>query len=250
MIKNEFKYSDYDTCKVQINFIHSSDRTLSKQLTYYTAYQEIDGKKITYKITVPKTGRISLGVFPYDSDTSYDVSYRLLDKNKKQLVKEKYQTSLDSDNEANNKYYTLNKGTYYVQVDTNCVFYDIAYRFTPTKDQSGTQKSKAKAIKMNGSDVEGYFTNTEKKSKVDWYKINVTATKYIEIFIGYYSDGNFKYELVDSNGKVVKSKVFKGEYVGAYDYTVYGTLNKGTYYIKITKLEATGSMSYYINVKS
>ncbi|MBE5967440.1 MAG: hypothetical protein E7255_10860 [Lachnospiraceae bacterium] len=116
------------------------------------------------------------------------------------------------------------------------------------KRQAGSSKSKAKLLKTKGSEAEGYFTISDKVSKVDWYKFSVPAPgQHVGLTLYYMLDGDISYQILDSKGKIVYDSDEEGELPeGFYRFWMNGEYSKGTYYVKVFKGSKKSSFNYTI----
>lgn len=238
--------------KVKLYAISDEARTLTMKKTT-VAFQNADNKKIIYKINVKNEGALTFALTPYDNSNGGSAYFQLLDKNKKKITKNSYVTSIQNDDmtfDPVSKYYTVTKGTYYLQIDAECMLYELKSTFYKSASrQAGAKKTNAKLLKIGGKAAEGHFTIADKTTKVDWYKFNISSDQYARIFIGYELDGDMEYEVIDSKGKIIFNssngkKCLEGCYYhwGDYQYS------KGYYFIKLYKASKSSSYSYAITV--
>lgn len=235
------------TFKVKIYSISGGERTLSDDKATI-AYQATANGKILYKLSVKDTKLLRFLITPYDNSNGGGAYFRLLDKNKKQLTDKSYVVSeLNDENEYGPiiKYYTVNKGTYYLEVSAKCSFYQLKSMAANVKKQAGSSKSKAKLLKNQGKAAEGYLTISDKTSKVDWYKFSVpTSVQYIDFTIAYMIDGDIVFQILDSKGKIIFDNSDTESRDGSYYHWVGNTYSKGTYYVKVLKGSKNSSFNY------
>jgi hypothetical protein len=235
---------------VKLYTISSASRTLvSGKPT--VAYQDSDGKKITYKIVVKNSGLLQFMITPYDNTKGGGVTnIQLLDKNKKKITNsDKVITQLNSDGTYDPmiKYYTVTKGTYYLQLSTNGNVYELANYFSEGVSKAGNNKSNSKLLKSGSKAVDGYFTNSDKTTKIDWYKFNVSSSQRIKLTLGYQLDGDIVFEVLDSKGKVLWNSNEEMECLEGYYYVwIERDYAKGTYYVKVYKGSNSSSFTYVI----
>ncbi len=250
--KNEYP-SGITTFKVKLYSISNEERTLSADKTI-VAYQASDDDKIIYKLDIKDTKILNFYITPYNNSKGGSAYFRLLDKNKKQLTSKSYVVS-DRNDEAQYdpiiKYYTVNKGTYYLEVNADCSIYQLQSKAFDVNKQAGSSKSKAKLLKNEGEAAEGYFTVSDSTSKVDWYKFTVTkSSQYVDFSIGYMLDGDIKFEILNSKGKVLYDSSKETECLeGYYYHWAGGKYAKGTYYIKVYKGSKNSSFDYAVVLK-
>jgi|GEM_PF-803305 len=227
---------------VALMLIPGGTRTV-KANTEYLAYQNYNTDPVYYKISVKEPSLLTINIDPEKNDIG-SAKIALLDSKKKAITDERY-ISLYGD--PIQHYFVLNKGTYYLKVDTGVGAYLFKYKLTAVSDKSGASKSKATNIKVGGSAVKGYCLVSDKTSKADWYKFSLTSSKTIKIDISSQMDGDMKVEVYDSKGYMIGSALL-------YDDSSSRTINleklaKGTYYIKVFKSESYSSGYYSIKVK-
>jgi hypothetical protein len=236
---------------VKLYTISSEARTLvSGKPT--VVYQNSTDKKIIYKIVVKNAGLLQFMITPYDNSNGGVANIQLLDKNKKKLTKSDKVISYfntEGTYDPIMKYYTVTKGTYYLQVNTDCNVYELEDMFTKGVSQAGSNKSNAKLIKVGGKAAEGYFTISDKTTKIDWYKFTVSSSQYVKLTLGYQLDGEIVFEILDSKGKVLWNSNDETECLEGFYYHWAGKeYSKGTYYIKVYKGSNLSSFTYALIV--
>ncbi len=239
--------------KVKLYVVGGESRDLAIGKTA-VAYQASDDKKITYKISVKNTGSLIFSLTPYDNSKGGSAHFRLLDKNKKVLTKNSYAESYRNDDgtyDPTEKYYTVTKGTYYLQVDSDSSLYELTGAYYKNANQAGTKKSNAKSIKIGGKTVEGYFTVSDKTTKAAWYKFTVPSSQYTNLDFVYKADGKVVFQIFDAKGKIVfDSKKEFNIKEGYYVYWAGKTYSKGTYYLKVYKGSKESSFQYAFQVNN
>lgn len=114
---------------------------------------------------------------------------------------------------------------------------------------AGKSKSNAKLMKVQQTMAEGYFTSADKSSKVDWFKFTLKSDQYVQLYMSYFLDGEFDYEIIDSNGKVLYQLSHEvGSSEGYYDTWCGKNFKKGTYYIKVYKKGNFSSVNYVFKI--
>jgi hypothetical protein len=251
---NKYSYSyGIKTYKVKIYSISGEDRTLSDGKAT-VAYQVSDKDKIIYKFNIKDTKLLGFRIVPYDNSSGASAYFRLLDKHKKQLTGKSYVASLqniESKYDPIDKYYTVDKGTYYLEVDVSCSIYKLESKVFDVNKQAGSSKSKAKVLKNKGSAAEGYFTVSDKTSKADWYKFSATSSRqYINFTIGYIHDGDIIFQILNSKGEILYDASEETGYEeGSYYHWVEKSYSKGTYYVKVFKGSKNSSCVYTVVLK-
>lgn len=232
---------------VKLYELNGSDRTITNGKTTLS-YQDKASKKINYKITVKSKSVLKFKVVPYDSSEGWNVTFSLLDKNKKVISKgSKIYSDRDDGGEYDNlgKVYTVPAGTYYVEISASSKLYELSYAYDKAVKNAGTTKAKAKNLKIMQTQANGAITFADKVSSVDWFKFTVTSQQYVQLYIDCLLDGKFDFEILDSKGNVLYKfskknevdKVFISGWCG-------GTFDKGTYYIKVYKKGKSSNVSY------
>ena len=247
-ISSYYKDADADY-KINIESFSGGNRTL-KNGSVYGSYQDKTFKKIIYKIWVPQTGDATFFMIPINQSPKDTAKISLLDKNKKKISTSAAITTTYDDSIKKYvlaQYYTIKKGTYYIQVESTCGIYFSNYNFTKLTDQSGASKAKATSLKVGGAGKTGGILLSDKTSTADWYKFTLSSNRKTTISIDHLSDGPLKCIIYDSKGnEVYKMDLDAGSY-NNYCYSI-GKWSKGTYYIKIYKTNKLSSMDYTISV--
>lgn len=242
-LKEESSYY-IEKFKITLDLISEEDRSL-KEGVEYLAYQDKSSRKTTYKISVPEQGGLQLVIKPLDNKV-HDAVIQIYDKNMKKLTPKDNITAYNY-NKGNTmyQYYSLKKGTYYVQLETKCGFYTIQTANSAIKNMGGSSKSSARNINIGGSAVTGNLFITDSKTNIDWYKFTLKSTSDFYFDFTHQSDGINGFDIIDSKGNVVIT--MDDDYKeGLYSFYGVYTLDKGTYYIKIYKKEKYSSMSYIL----
>ncbi|MDF2589001.1 MAG: peptidase domain protein [Anaerocolumna sp.] len=232
---------------ISLNLINNNVRTL-KHKKVQIAYQDSDSEKMLYKLTVTKPSVIGL-TMQLDDDYDFDAYFQLLDSKKKKVSSNQYSESqVEQGVNYIVKYYTLEKGTYYIQVDTICGLYSLASSFEGVKNESGSSKSNAKTIKVGGSQLGGYLKVTDKITKENWFKFTLNKDQYINFYYSTKLDGDIKIEIINEKGEIVYNddKLLQGFYNY---YRKNYWLKKGTYYFRISKSNKYDSIAYNILIK-
>jgi hypothetical protein len=248
-LNDDYSIYDYSTFKVQLIIYNTGDRTLTNNVVYYS-YQESKSKEITYKVYAPKNGLITIDTGFFGIEDVVDISYQLYDSKKNKLsLRSTYVTDGDDAGKkySDSKYYTVKKGTYYIKVKITSGVYAIRYTFGAKSDGAGTKKSNAKKLKVGGAAVSGYITAADKTSNIEWYTFTLKSDGNFKAVVDYKSDNIFRYDLLDSKGKLLYSvNCQEGFYISNIHSSYY---MKGTYYLKVYKLDKQGSVSYNINIE-
>ncbi|WP_343209491.1 hypothetical protein [Anaerolentibacter hominis] len=244
------KVSTYSTtgCIVAVGLgaFSSGNKTIKSKTWYISAFADSSTAQY-YKLSVSKQSKIVV-----ETQGEYSRYITICDKNKKAVTEECY-TSTDG-----KMTFVVPKGTYYVKVKSTDDLLRLRATVTALSDKTGTSKSKAKALKVNGSKVTGLVTTSDKTSKADWVKFTNPKNQKINVYItGDITSGTIEMEFFSSNGKSMGTQTVNSYRNNGYVnlYTIGSgysgkTLAKGTYYIKITKDTKKTTGVYTIQVKN
>ena len=126
-------------------------------------------------------------------------------------------------------------------------------------ENSGSSKSKAKSISKGGK-KKGLVTATQSKTSADWYKIKVNSNQAVnlDVYTETGGSGGIKITVYSGSKSMGSSEFYNGSSPDSYSgrlelYTTIngvhmGYLQKGTYYIKVTKY-GSGNGYYEIQWK-
>lgn len=222
----------------------------------YNAASLSSTKYYYYKVKTTKTGYLTIE-FPWGTNgDSSSYSVKLMNSSKKKNL----YNGVTKVNSGKNyvTYAGVPKGTYYVAVKTTDAMYGIKISAKYPTEKSGTSKAKAKSI-MKGSTKKGIITATQSRSSADWYKIKVNSNQkvYLDVLTrtGGYS-GGIRVTVYSTKKTMGSSDFYNSNdpesYAGSLElYTTIngvrvGYLQKGTYYVKVSKY---GSGSGYYELK-
>lgn len=156
-------------------------------------------------------------------------------------------------------YAVAGKKTYQIKmtsIDTNGTsFFQLYYKFTARKENSGDKKKKAVAVTL-GKTVEGTVLAAESEKKTDWYKIKIKKNSKLQFqYSGSVSSGAIVFDVYDSKGNALMTSGSINCIDGSGNATLHkktggSTLGKGTYYVKVTKnIKATSGIYSWIMIK-
>jgi methionine-rich copper-binding protein CopC len=173
----------------------------------------------------------------------------LTNAKKKVISEEEWVSSIN-----NNQFtFAVKKGTtYYFLVTSNGVsagnFQSITVKNTAIKEKSGAKKKKAVAIKAKKT-VKGTILPESKAA--DWYKITVKKKKAVTINFNCNVTGGLVITVYTKGGKKIGDNTNSGSNQSlALTYsTTYQKVNKGTYYIKISRKNSLSSGTYSLKWK-
>lgn len=208
------------------------------------------GQPTWIKFTAKNDGYLKITAT--NASTYYAGSYvygkwQLFDKKKTTAVSPvmNYNTNATEDL-YHSDYYGVKKGTtYYLQVLADGGV-KLNATFTKVTDKSGAKKTKALNIK-NKKSATGLIRVGDKNS--DWYKINLTSAKKLNIILTPYTNDLL---FITLSGPGVYTKTFK---VGSASqgqknpFTTTGKVKAGTYYIQVKPATKTCSGYYKLTWK-
>lgn len=185
----------------------------------------IDEKPAYFKIKAPSSGCIKLEIKVLGGSSKY-IETTFTNSKKKNLMDEEVDPGV--------YYYGVNKGTYYIKVNTDKA-YKIRYTFESIKDKKNTTKKKASSLKQKKTE-KGFFICKDKKSR--WYKLTLKKAQTVKLTLGANTDEyGFSYAITDSKGKGIDYNDFKGKK------QFKKKLKAGTYYLEISPSISSGSFS-------
>lgn len=224
-----------------------SENVISIELNEdFTGYQDETAVIKLYQITMKNTGMLRVTLTPQDTSQMHSVKLQILDSNKEKLGVETlhYTNHVNGIYGSVSKKIRLNKGTYYIQVNTSCGYYDIRYTNTRMIDIAGSSMEDAMPIKVDGIGVKGFCTVSDSTADVDWFKFTLTKYKELDIKIISETEGALLFELCNSDGETY----FKTFELENSHFGLGKALTRGTYYIKIYKDNKNSSGTYSIKV--
>lgn len=169
-----------------------------------------------------------------------------------------------SNGNGNKKVYGVKKGiTYYfrIKIDSKYtsqddnehdnVFARIKVKETAIKEKSGSSRKKALSLKA-GKTVKGVIAAGDTTD--DWYKFKVKKKKKIKIKVSGEDDGLLGISITESDGQFLMIEDSDEYYDQMYQMArglsdIQAKLEKGTYYIKITRLRPKSSGYYKLQWK-
>ena len=197
-----------------------------------TGFLSIDDETDFYKITTQSAGRINLDLYFY---MEY-IGYEILDADGIKIISpyDMY-GGTETSPKIQNITIDLEKGTYYLKIkkSSKCTgVYKIKGSFKAANNsdtKSNNTINSAQSLTINGKEFRGFLGVLEQN---DFYKVTLSKKGYLTMAINSYKEARYL------NVTIYKSdKVTQLESATLYwdtDY-LYKELDKGTYYIKITK---------------
>lgn len=226
--------------------------TMMLGMTTSAAIKQVDkvdnsSKYKYYKVQMRKPGIIAFTGFSQNSNGQVgSIKVDICNKKKKKLNGASIKVK---DNTRLNKFFAVNKGTYYLRVKNSNMFrlyYDSGY----VKDVSSSKQSRAKSLKK-GTEYHGVLGIGESKRKVDYYKIVLRKPQIVRLAMRADSSvSSTTIEFAPSKslnlGKSFKYKLKNKEISRQFVTGIYGKLPKGTYYIKVyrTNKKASNNGTY------
>ena len=156
--------------------------------------------------------------------------------------------------------YAVKKGkTYKFKVTSNDVggtqFYQFHLKFTERKEASGDKRKKAVEVKYN-KDASGLVFAEDSLKTADWYKITNSKKRKVKLsYSGSITSGSMVFDIYDSKGKKFASYSVVSRVGEKKQCLLVNTkddlkLDKGTYYIRVTKSGKTASGIYTIRMSN
>ena len=128
----------------------------------------------------------------------------------------------------------------------------VRYKFSKVKTKKNTKKSKAVSIKK-GKTVKGVLTAEESKRTSRWYKIVIPKKRKVSITAkNLAGEGQKMYLYKKGKSNIIASGEKELAYMGKngkYAFKTRFPLEKGTYYLKVTKERKNASVYYSIRWK-
>ncbi len=200
-----------------------------------------------YKIKVPSDGiiKIEAGIDPttkYETKTSFNT---LLLNSKKKAISD---VTVSGDGAQ----YCVKKGTYYLKATNKDGIVVARYKFSKVKTLKNTKKSKAISIKK-GKTAKGILLAGESKKESRWYKIVISKKRKVSITAkNLAGEGQKVYLYKKGKSRLMASGSNELAYMGEngkYAFKTRFPLDKGTYYLKVTKKSKKASVYYSIRWK-
>lgn len=177
-----------------------------------------------FKIKVPSSGCVKLELKKLDGPSEY-ITTTFTNSKKKYMT---------SEIDPGVYLYGVNKGTYYVKVETDNT-YKIRYTFENIKDKKNTTKKKAVSLQQKKME-KGFFALKEEKNR--WYKLTLKKAQTLNLTFNANTDEyGFSYAITDSDGKRIDYNEFSGKK------QFKKKLKAGTYYLEISPSISSGSFS-------
>lgn len=215
-------------------FYNGANRTLSngKQI----AVGQEDGQTNYFKFTAVNSGYITT----YGDKSAGYYQVALCNSSKKALSGNTYLRY--------NPTYGVKKGTtYYIKVVSS---YNsnggYTFKATNTKisEKSGSKKSKAVTIKKSATKK---GTIVAGSSQADWYKFKLTSKKSVKIYFKGRTNDQLKITVYKGSKKIGSSTLYYND--TSCTLSSNGKLSKGTYYIKIQRVNSKSSGWYSLKWK-
>lgn len=231
-----------NTVKVSASVYTRADKTIKSGQTI-TYYRNKSDDVYWFKYKAEKTGMLSISV------TRQYGSYIHIANAKKKIITDEIWVSEAIGNYTAN--IAVKKGkTYYIQVTaigSDCPN-TISVKNSAVKEKSGAKKKKAVAIKAKKK-VKGTIIVGDKTA--DWYKFTVKKKKAVTMNLSGDVQGSLTITVYKKNGKKIDSCKWYG---GATKLKLTcsrtrGKVDKGTYYIKISRSNAKSSGKYTLKWK-
>lgn len=196
-------------------------------------YHEIKTEKMGY---IKVEGRMG-------SESGLPSSISLCNENQKVISDTAYLTEKNSCS----AYFAVKKGSYFIGSKGRGA-YELRYTFYPVTENSGSAKGKAAALKQ-GRKITGAVYCEDKKTKYDWYQVNLKKKQKLAMTISARTNKNLTIKLIpkDENTKL-SVDTWKVQADNGKKITTKETIPQGIYYIQVGKTEEKGSGYYEITL--
>jgi|GEM_PF-960267 len=217
---------------VEPNDTISTANTLSLDNATKTGFFSINDEKDIYKFTTSASGRVTLTISSYMEDLNYEI----LD-GKGAIISEYYKDYIIGGSESSSKSSTINidldAGTYYLKIDkyidtTGIYTIKGSFKASNTQDNGNNSFSKAQTLSVDGKEFKGFLGVL---GESDYYKVILSKKGYLGVAFNSYKQTSYA-DITIYNDKFTKVTDF---YTGSDIDFSDKELEKGTYYIKISK---------------
>ncbi|WP_246017766.1 Ig-like domain-containing protein [Mesobacillus subterraneus] len=202
--------------------------------TLVNGYLSWNDKVDVYKITVPKSGRVSIDLSSFVDKTTY---VSLID-NKNNIIIDDYINSSSINPAAYKEQRDLEPGTYYLKIfngdeysiNTGKYQLKVGILLANSDDKepnNGTVNAQPLAFSQQTS---GFLSWND---SVDVYKITVPKSGRIYFDFSSYIDTRASITLLDSFNKVIADDIVYGSSANPGKFNGYSDLSSGTYYLKV-----------------
>ncbi len=253
-------YGDTTQSAFTVTYVPAKSTTSSSTLkSNKDFYASVAGTGYRYYKVTTAGNRLLTITFPWGDGTNSKYKVKLMNSKKTKTL-----SGLKTIDSSTNytTYAAVPKGTYYVAVSTatdSC--YSINVKQGKVTEKSGSSRSKAMSI-SKGNTKKGLITATQSKTSADWYKIKVNSNQKVNLDILTKTGGAGGIKVTVYSGSKTKSmgsvEFYNGSSADSYAgiLELYTTINnikmnylqKGTYYIKVTKY-GSGNGYYKIQWK-
>lgn len=243
-VKVRYSYADNDHYRIKWAY-NANDYTMSNNV-WTTVYPGNYDSTTYLKFKANQNGYITVTL--NGADTYCDSGKITLCNSKKVAISETEWVWADSTSASKQAVFGVKKGsTYYLKLNNADGKTAVKYNLTKVSEKSGAKKSKAVTIKKNKNAV-GTIVAGENKS--DWYKIKLTKKQVLKFVVSGGCSGYIKLELYYSNGKKYSTYSYMvSDSNTKQTLKTYGKLNKGTYYVKISRYDSNSSGYYKLKWK-
>ncbi len=230
-------------CSSSFNAYYAPKQVANLKLgkSYWAA--STNGSYVYYKVKASSTGYITMGFSSGYDGNSAKYSVKVMNSSKKKNLLKNVEVV-----NSNKKLVTfagVAKGTYYVAVKTTNPYYQINLKFKKVSENSGSSRSKAKAISKGGT-KRGTILATQTSSNADWYKVKINSSQLVKLSFNTLTGGpSGGFRISVYSGSKTKSfgsaDFYYGDPGDVLSLTTKingidtGRLQKGTYYIKVQK---------------
>ena len=222
---------NYDVYKLKYKTSAIPTLTASEYKKFYQANGELN-MYVKFKATA--SGYVTI------KGKNFSGYVTLCNENREAISSKVYMYSKDGDTAV----FGVTKGkTYYLRLNNNNDYGSIRFTNTKITDNSGSKKSKAKSMKI-GDTYKGYIAaGSETK---DWYKFNLSSSKYFSLDIDGAVCDAFKVTIYDKDGKELRTLTYYGDKAQIYTYNKV----KGTFYVRVSRANKKSSGYYSLKVRT
>lgn len=201
-----------------------------------------------YKIKIPSDGivKVESSADPNgNKDSVLGLSTALLNNKKKKIS--------DAQMSGNGAQYCVKKGTYYLRASNSEGMVMIRYKFKKVKVSSkNTSKAKASGLKK-GKTVKGFLPVGQSRNDSRWYKIVISKKSKMSVTVKCLAgEGQKMYLYQKGKSAPIAAGTKKLSYMGKnekYAFSERFPLEKGIYYLKVTKNSKNDSVYYSVKWK-
>lgn len=231
-------------------YYSSANRFLNQDELVYV-YDNSMSENTKFTINVKNDGVIYLMYTAENNSATNTVAVNVIGTNGEVFAENLYTSNQSDltrlyDNGMSIAVVPVKAGTCTVEVKSS-ESYVFGYTFVDVNDISGKSKSSAKLL-TKGKKTFGLLYADDSNSEYDWYKIKLNKRQKVRITMHAESNDLIQFDFMSSNGKILKDSSVTLSTGGS----VFKTLkkwDKGTYYVRIRKVNNNSSGLYSLTLK-